>query len=173
MTNQNDDHDSDPDDRHDSENAATVIATARRDNWKKKVSRATRAIPMFLYILIIFMIVETTVVDVRSVLFNFLGYKLTWVEVLYLVSSISAMAELLKVSRPGVDNTFQAICMAAVSGVYLILFTLGLAKTGYIRVIFSNTEFLMLLIFSITQTVMAFIINARTLKRTIDYGSSD
>ena len=35
--------------------------------------------------------------------------------------------------------------------------------------IFDNTEFLVIVLLSVFQVILAFIINARTLKRTIDY----
>jgi len=41
-----------------------------------------------------------------------------------------------------------------------------------IVVIFNNTEFLMLALISMTQAVVAILINARTLRRTIGVGNN-
>jgi hypothetical protein len=41
-----------------------------------------------------------------------------------------------------------------------------------IVVIFSNTEFLMLTLISMTQAVVAILINAKTLRRTIGVGNN-
>jgi hypothetical protein len=83
----------------------------------------------------------------------------------------SAMAEQLRVSHPGVDNTIEAILMGAVAGVQVLLFALGAAGVTPLA-IFNNTEFLMLTLISMTQAVVAILINARTLRRSIGVGDS-
>jgi hypothetical protein len=52
------------------------------------------------------------------------------------------------------------------AGVQILLFALGAAGVGHLA-IFNNTEFLMLTLISITQAIVATLINARTLRRTI------
>jgi hypothetical protein len=52
-----------------------------------------------------------------------------------------------------------------------VLFVLGVAGLPECR-IFSRMEFLMVLLISGAQVILAFLINARTLKRTIDYAAS-
>jgi hypothetical protein len=81
------------------------------------------------------------------------------------------MAEQLKVSYPGVDNTIEGILMGAVAGIQVLLFALGAAAVEPLA-IFNNTEFLMLTLISITQAVVALLINARTLRRTIGIGDN-
>ena len=78
-----------------------------------------------------------------------------------------ALAEQLKVSHPGIDNTIEAIMMAAIAAVQVLLFALGAAGVRALG-IFNNTEFLMLTLISMTQAVIAILINARTLRRSID-----
>jgi len=93
------------------------------------------------------------------------------VEVLLVGAAMMAMAEQLRVSHPGIDNTIEAILMAAIAALQVLLFALGAAGVSPLR-IFNNTEFLMLTLISMTQAVVAILINARTLRRTIGVGDS-
>jgi hypothetical protein len=86
-------------------------------------------------------------------------------------AAMMAMAEQLRVSHPGVDNTIEAILMGAVAGLQVLLFALGAAGVTHLA-IFNNTEFLMLTLISMTQAVVAILINARTLRRTIGVGNN-
>ena len=86
-------------------------------------------------------------------------------------AAMMAMAEQLRVSHPGMDNTIEAILMAAIAGVQVLIFSLGAAGVKALD-IFNNTEFLMLTLISMTQAVVAIMINARTLRRTIGVGDS-
>jgi hypothetical protein len=88
-------------------------------------------------------------------------YQLSWVEVLLVGAAMMSMAEQLRVSHPGIDNTIEAILMAAIAAVQVLLFALGAAGVRPLR-IFNNTEFLMLTLISMTQAVVAILINART-----------
>ena len=87
------------------------------------------------------------------------------------VAAMVAMAEQLRVSHPGIDNTIEAIMMVAIAAAQVLLFALGAAGVGVLG-IFNNTEFLMLTLISATQAVVAILINARTLRRTIGVGDS-
>jgi hypothetical protein len=98
------------------------------------------------------------------------GYHLSWVEVLLVGAAMMAMAEQLRVSLPGID-TIEAILMAAIAGVQVLLFALAAADVRPLD-IFNNTEFLMLTLISMTQAIVAILINARTLRRTIGVGDS-
>jgi hypothetical protein len=75
-----------------------------------------------------------------------------------------AMAEQLRVSHLGIDNTIEAILMGAIAGIQVLLFALGAAGVRPLA-IFNNTEFLMLNVISMTQAVVAILIKARTLRR--------
>jgi hypothetical protein len=77
----------------------------------------------------------------------------------------------MRVSHPGIDNTIEAILMVAVAAIQVLLFALGAAGVWPLG-IFNNTEFLMLTVISVTQSVVAILINARTLRRTIGVGDS-
>jgi hypothetical protein len=98
------------------------------------------------------------------------GYHISWVEVLLVAAAMMAIAEQLKVSHPGIDNTIEAILMAAIAAVQVLLFALGAAGVKYLG-IFNNTEFVMLTLISMTQAVIGVLINARTLRRSIDVTS--
>ena len=76
----------------------------------------------------------------------------------------------LRVSKAGIDNTVEAIMMAAIAGVMVLLF--ALAATGSIPAlgVFNNALFLLLTLIALTAAVVAILINARSLRRSIDIG---
>jgi hypothetical protein len=127
--------------------------------------------PGFLYILILFIIGRFVFADPRAILLQWGEYHLSWVEVLMVGAAMIAMAEQLRVSSPGVDNTIEALLMGAIAGVQILLFALGAAGVEPLA-IFNNTEFLMLTLISLTQAIVAVLINARTLRRTIGVGGT-
>ena len=57
--------------------------------------------------------------------------------------------------------------MAAIAGIQVLLFALGAAGVAALS-IFNNTEFLLLTLISMTQAVIGILINARTMRRSID-----
>jgi len=128
-------------------------------------------VPGFTYILLIYIVGKFTIVDPRATLVQFGQYQLSWVEVLLVGAALVAMAEQLRVSHAGIDNTVEAILMAAIAAVQVLLFALGAAGVRPLA-IFNNTEFLMLTVISMAQAVVAILINARTLRRTIGVGDS-
>jgi hypothetical protein len=146
---------------------AVVVEKDHEHRLRHKVFHYT---PAFLYLLVAYVILKLAGFNVRAVIFGDGGYALTWVEILQLVASLIAMMELLKVSHPGVNNTMEVIAMLGIWIVYLLFFVLGAAGVrlwflGFS--IFSSTEFLMLTIISGFQVIAGFLINARTLERTI------
>jgi hypothetical protein len=127
--------------------------------------------PGFLYVLVFFIIGKLIFADPRATLVQWGEYNLSWVEVLLVGAAMMAMAEQLRVSHPGVDNTIEAIFMGAIASVQVLLFALGAAGVRPLA-IFNNTEFLMLTVISMTQAIVAILINARTLRRTIGVGDN-
>jgi hypothetical protein len=127
--------------------------------------------PGFLYILALFIAGRFVFADPRAVLIQWGQYHLSWVEVLMVGAAMIAMAEQLRVSTPGVDNTIEALLMGAIAGVQVLLFALGTAGVKPLAM-FNNTEFLMLTLISLTQAIVAVLINARTLRRTIGVGGT-
>lgn len=123
-------------------------------------------VPGFLYILILFVIGQLVFSDPRATLFDIGGYRLAWVEVLLLAASIMAMAEQIKVAKPGINNTFEVLLMGVIAIVQVVLFALAAAKVRSL-VMFDNTEFLLLTLINVAQTAVAYQINAATLVRTI------
>jgi hypothetical protein len=130
-----------------------------------------RYTPGFLYILALFIAGKFIFADPRATLVQWGEYHLSWVEILMVGAAMMAMAEQLRVSHPGVDNTIEAILMGAVAGGQVLLFALGAAGVRPLA-IFNNTEFLMLTLISLTQAIVAILINARTLRRTIGVGGN-
>ena len=81
--------------------------------------------PGFLYILVFFIIGKLVFADPRATLVQWGEYNLSWIEVLLVGAAMMAMAEQLRVSHPGVDNTIEAILMGAIASLQVLLFALG------------------------------------------------
>lgn len=81
-------------------------------------------------------------------------------------AAIVAMAEQMKVSDPGVNNIYEVLLMGAIAVLQIVLFALAAAGVQRLAM-FNNTEFLLLTVINVAQTVVAFQINAATLMRTI------
>src|SRR5262247_1608668 len=143
--------------------AAPLHGAARRSPF--------RYVPGFVYILALYIAGTFIFPDPRATLAEWNGYRVSWVEVLIVGAAMVAMAEQLRVSHPGIDNTIEAILMAAVAGVQVLLFALAAAGVRGLA-IFNNTEFLLLTLISMAQAVVAILINARTLRRSIGIGDS-
>ena len=153
-----------------SDGALAQTATAARVRGIDRHS-PLKYLPGFGYILVLYIAGKFTFPDPRATLVQWGAYQLSWVEVLLVVAAMMAMAEQLRVSHPGIDNTIEAILMAAIAAIQVLLFALGAAGVRPLS-IFNNTEFLMLTLISMTQAVVAILINARTLRRTIGVGDS-
>jgi hypothetical protein len=125
-----------------------------------------RYIPGFIFILVLFVIGHLVFADPRATVFDIGGYRLAWVEVLIAAAAIVAMAEQMKVSDPGVNNISEVLLMGAIAVLQIVLFALAAAGVQQLAM-FNNTEFLLLTIINLAQTVVAFQINAATLMRTI------
>jgi hypothetical protein len=123
-------------------------------------------VPGFVYILILFIAGQLIFSDPRATLFNIGGYRLAWVEVLLVAAAIMAMAEQIKVAKPGVNNTAEVLFMGAIAIVQVVLFALAAAGVRQLWM-FANTEFLLLTVINLAQTAVAYQINAATLVRTI------
>lgn len=148
-----------------------IIATggvkARRRSEK---SGPLHFCPLFVYLLVLYIVIESFSSDVRAVLFTLGTYRFSWVEIFYILAGVFMVFEMLKVSEPRVDNTVEAVWIGVAFAIYLVLFVLGAAnvRIWFIKfAIYSNTEFLVLMLFSGFQTVAAFLINSRTLQLQI------
>ena len=145
---------------------AEAAVVSESDVARRRRRRVLRYIPGFTYVLVLFVVGQLIFPDPRATLFNVGGYQLAWVEVLIVAAAIIAMAETIKVAEPGVNNITEVLLMGAVAVVQIVLFALAAAKVPGLE-IFANTEFLLLTIINVAQTVVAFQINAATLMRTI------
>jgi hypothetical protein len=157
----------------DARNSDGAIASSATAAYLQAARRTSplKYTPGFLYILVLFIAGKFIFADPRATLVQWGEYHLSWVEVLMVGAAMMAMAEQLRVSHPGVDNTIEAILMGAIAGVQVLFFALGAAGVRPLA-IFNNTEFLMLTLISMTQAVVAILINARTLRRTIGVGNN-
>src|SRR5215813_5767439 len=141
-------------------------AVVGKDKATHRHRRVLNLVPGFFYILILYIIGKYVFTDPRATLFDFLGYKLSWVEVLMTAAAIMAMAEQIKVAKPGINNTTEVLLMGLIAVIQVLLFALGAAKVPALA-IFDNTEFLLLTLINLAQTAVAYQINSATLMRTI------
>lgn len=150
----------------DDSGGAEVAVVRGNDRFRGSVRSVWDNVPGFLYILVLFIVGQLILRDPRAVLFNVNGYALVWVEVLLLVAAIMAMAEQIKVAKPGINNTTQVLWMGVIAILQIVLFALAAAGVQALA-IFANTEFLLLTIINAAQTAVAYQINSATLVRTI------
>jgi hypothetical protein len=148
---------------------AVVVARSDRDRRRAPWGRVLGYIPGFIYIFILYVVGKLTIADPRAALLDIWGYQLSWVEVLLVAAAIMAMAEQIKVARPGINNTTEVLLMGLIAIIQLLLFALAAAKVQGLG-IFDNTEFLLLTAINLAQTAVAYQINAATLMRTIASG---
>lgn len=141
------------------------------DVHQRKPGSPLRFIPAFLYIFIMYLVGRSVAPDPRAVFGSVGGYTFSWVELLLLASTVVALFEQMKVSHPGIDNTLEALIMVGMGVVQLILLVLGAAKIA-IFTAFNTTEFLVITFISLLAAVIAILINARTLRRSIGVGDN-
>lgn len=144
-------------------------AVVGKDRVRRRES-VLRLMPGFLYILILYIIGRYVFTDPRATLVDVFGYRLSWVEVLMTAAAIMAMAEQIKVAKPGINNTTEVLLMGLIAIVQVLLFALGAAKVPALAM-FNSTEFLLLTLINVAQTAVAYQINAATLMRTISSSS--
>jgi hypothetical protein len=128
-----------------------------------------RYIPGLAYILALYLIGTYFFPDARATLIEWRGYRVSWIELLLVAAAMVALAEQMRVSHPGIDNTVEALAMAAMAGAMVLLFALAAAGVSGLG-IFGTTEFLLLTLIAVAQVVVAILINARTLRRSIGLG---
>ena len=145
---------------------AAVVGDSDRFRRRRPGGGVLNYVPGFVYILILYIIGKFVFPDPRATLFDVLGYRLAWVEVLLLAAAVVAMAEQVKVAKPGINNTTEVLFMGAIAIIQLLLFALAAAKVQVLG-IFDNTEFLILTLINLAQTAVAYQINSATLMRTI------
>lgn len=144
---------------------AAVIAEGDRVVVRRR-SRLFGIVPGFVFILLAYLIGKYLFPDPRATLLDVFGYKISWVEILLLGAAVVAMAEQVKVAKPGINNTTEVLLMGAIAIIQLLLFALGAAKVEALST-FDNTEFLILTLINLAQTAVAYQINSATLMRTI------
>jgi hypothetical protein len=150
----------------DAGHVAAAVSDSDRARRRRPRGGVLGFVPGFVYVLILYIIGKFVFSDPRATLFDIMGYRLSWVEVLLLAAAIVAMAEQVKVAKPGINNTTEVLLMGATAIIQILLFALGAAKVRALG-IFDNTEFLLLTLINLAQTAVAYQINSATLMRTI------
>jgi hypothetical protein len=153
---------------------ACFLAAGRTDTGVDSRERATslRYIPGFAYVLALYIAGTFIFPDHRAPLLEWRDYTVSWTEALLLVAALVALIEQMRVSKPGIDNTVEAIMMAAMAGICVLLFALAAAGGIPSLAMFDTAEFLLLTLLALAQAVVAILINARSLRRSIDIGNS-
>lgn len=136
----------------------------------KQMGYVLYELPWFVYLLLIYVIVKLAVTDVRDTFLEIAAYRLTWVECLYALGAFIGLAEIYKISEPGVRNTREALLIVITAVAYLCLFILGAAQVPYFIRLFNNSEFLVITAIALAAAITAFIINPRTAQRSIYSG---
>ncbi|MFO1187012.1 MAG: hypothetical protein U1E87_05905 [Alphaproteobacteria bacterium] len=131
-----------------------------------------RYVPVFLVILVLYIVGYRLFPDPRTTIVAYGPYHLSWVEVLLVIATVLSLFEQMKVSHPGIDNTIEALFMVGMGVLQLVLFVLGVNNEKSFFAMFNTTEFLVLTFISIMAAVVAVLINARTLRRTIGVGDN-
>lgn len=131
-----------------------------------------RYVPVFLIILVLYIVGRSLFPDPRATIVSWGPYELSWVEVLLVIATVLSLFEQMKVSHPGIDNTIEALFMVAMGVLQLVLFILGVNNDKSVFAMFNTTEFLVLTFISLAAAVVAVLINARTLRRTIGVGDN-
>jgi hypothetical protein len=133
-------------------------------------AHALRYIPGFAYLLGLYVAGALLLPDHRAALVQWRGYSISWTEALLVLAALVALVEQLRVSQPGIDNTVEAIMMTAMAAIQVLLFALAAAGVPSLG-IFNTAEFLLLTLIGLAQAVVAILINARSLRRSIDIGN--
>src|SRR6516165_1864051 len=107
---------------------AAAAADADHAPHRRPRRSVLRFVPGFIYILLLYIVGRFVFSDPRASLFDILGYRLSWVEVLLVAAAIVAMAEQVKVAKPGINNTTEVLLMGAIAIAQILLFALGAAK---------------------------------------------
>ncbi len=152
---------------------ASIASAAGSTTDTTKVSSIRNILnylPMMTVALVFFVILKQYNVDVRSTILSVMGFELSWVEVILFFAMIVTFTELLKVSHPGADETWEAIILLFNGVFYLLLFALGISNEWQM---FANTEFFQLTTLCMLQGIVGLMLNARTLKRSFISGGGE
>ena len=143
-------------------NAAAVgtpLLHRARNHW------LLQKVPAYFYLVLLYLALEVTIRDMHAVFF-----AISWAELLGVIAFLVSYLELLKVARPGEDDTDDVIVMIIMAVVMIVLCALSFTS-GFLG-IFHKPEFYLLTVYACIESIMGLIFNARTLKRSITYDSA-
>jgi hypothetical protein len=139
---------------------------SERSGWKSVLSY----IPGFFYVLALYIASAYVIADPNAVQFSIGPYHVTWNHVIFLIAFIVVMAEIFRVSKPGVDNSGEVYAMTAFAALQLFFIALAVAYPDALFFM-RSTENLILMVMNAIQAFVALRINARSLVRTIAGGN--
>ncbi|MBT3726537.1 hypothetical protein HOG21_02285 [bacterium] len=87
-------------------------------------------------------------------------------DMIYLMMSLLILVDIMKVSVPGIDNTWEAQMLNYVSMVMVVFFVLSFTTEQF--KVFASPQFAIMTVVNFLAAFVAVKVNARTLKRTID-----
>jgi hypothetical protein len=127
-------------------------------------------IPYFLFLLVLYVVVKAMNIDMHATVGSG-TWAISWGEVFLILAAVLALAEQMKVSHPGIDNTGEALAQVAMGVIQLVLFVLGVAGVVGFHW-FNDASFLVQTVISLAASIVAVMINARTLRRTMALGDN-
>lgn len=152
----------------------TATIPAGRDTYRRP-QRSTfknvlSYIPGMFYVLLLYVASSYAIADPNAVQLSAGPYHVTWNHAIFLIAFAVVMAEIFRVSKPGVDNSGEVYAMLVFATIQL--FVIGLAVAYPDELFFMrSTENLILMIMNALQGFVALRINARSLVRTIAGGN--
>ncbi len=145
-----------------------IVVDNRHYSIKQSILHYT---PAFLYLLVLFTLIKLTGLDMRSSIIGFGDYAITTMDILTIFAMVITALEMLKVSHAGINNVAETIAMFVMAFVYVLFFLLGAAGVKVLGIFnprtFANSEFMILMQFAIVEAVVATVVNARTLARSV------
>ncbi len=158
--------------------AAAVTATSgwvrvrhsftRGAGWT--LHKSLTKLPVFTFVFLLYVVFILSFKNIRYE-YNVGGFAFVPAEFLLLVAAVVSLLEVLRISHPGEDNTNEAIYMSSIFSFMGAVFIIALVVRimgGQAFGAFLTFEYVSILILSLVQSTIAFKINSRTLKRTID-----
>ena len=125
-------------------------------------------IPGFFWIVLVYAVGYYLIKDPRAEFVAFGPVKLSWLELVLFLTAIIACSEILKVSKPGIDNSGEVALMGLMAFVQGILIAVSFYEPKL--AVFKTTESMELLVINVVQTLVAYYVNSRSLQRTFAQG---
>ena len=142
-----------------------------RSNQNKSWHRFVPLMGYWMLAYLCFSAISQTYVEISltSIIITMESYEITVAHIMLAAAWIISNSELYRVSKAGIDNTYECISMSIFWVIMLIIWVIALFEP--LLLIFKTTDYLLVLIGNAFTVGLSFIINGRTLMRT--FGTSE